>query len=198
LILVLIGDAQRHYRDAGELNASVSVRIEDNDFFTFTAFAMAVSDELGTTTGDNALWNILAGPVPRALWEDKPEPETVFVFSYYMWGIDVTQRGGNTLPSIVGQAYISHGTTGVVLTGLILGLLLSLCDKAIRRASLSSQIVYATFAMYIFLAFRILGFGFFTVFALFLVLVRFAPRAATAIRVPARISTPRPVAAVRE
>ncbi len=63
MLIVLGAQFQRDYRYSGE-SASVALKIEDNDFFTFTAYALAVQDRENRYTGDNVLANLASGPIP--------------------------------------------------------------------------------------------------------------------------------------
>jgi hypothetical protein len=140
------------------------LKVEDNDFFTFTAYALAVQDRENRYTEDSAIANLAVGPIPRSLWPDKPYLQSVVVFSRYVWGRNVTFTGGNTLPSIVGQQFMSGGPLAVSAMGLSLGLLLAIGDSIFRRATVPAQVSYAIFLIFVFVSFRTMSFGFFIPF----------------------------------
>ena len=88
----------------------------------------------------------------------------MIVHSRYIRGYDITKRGGNSLPSIVGQYLLSWGWFGIFEIGLWLGLIVGAGDKVF--AGLAPRAVgrlsYAIFTTYLFVSFRTIGFFFFT------------------------------------
>jgi oligosaccharide repeat unit polymerase len=184
LAIVVATSAQREYRASGTIEDPPSVTVEDNDFFTYTAYAMAIAEH-EEPVRESVLYNILAGPVPRALWPSKPEIQTVLVFSWYVWGQDVTESGGNTLPSIVGQYFLAWRWLGVVEIALVLGLLFRFGDRfyAQSRArkeadsdmSNLAHMMYGLFIVYVFLSFRTMSFAQAFVPMMGFALVRAAP-----------------------
>jgi hypothetical protein len=85
-----------------------------------------------------------------------------------MWGIDIDKRGGNTLPSIVGQYFLGWGWFGVLEIGFWLGLIFRVGDNAFARMPRGSpgRLAWAVFATWVFVAFRTIGFFFFMPVAL--------------------------------
>lgn len=162
LALVAGANFQLQYRTQAELAEPVRVRVDDNDFFTYTAYAIETQRLTGEYTHDSVLLTLATGAVPRVLWEGKPDSQTVIVFSAYIRGQDVRVTGGNVIPSVVGQQYMSGGLRVVIQTALVLGLLLALGDLVFARATLPGQMLYAGLVAYVFVSFRFLTFGFFS------------------------------------
>lgn len=158
-------------RTTGEVEGGVDLEVQHNDFASHTAFGMAVIDHAHEPfTYDSPFLHTVTGPIPRVLWRGKPESKAMIVFSYYMWGVDISKTGRNNLPGIVGQYYMGWGWFGVVEIGLWLGFLFRLSDHVLRRMPYNSpgQVGVAMFFAYIFVAFRMIGFWYFmpTVLAL--------------------------------
>lgn len=164
ILLAVVAGAnfQLQYRSRGELAEPVRLQVDDNDFFTSTAFALEVQRLTGEYTRDSIVLALATGVVPRVLWEGKPDSRTVIVFSAYIRGQDVRVVGGSVVPSVVGQQYMSGGLRVVIQTALVLGLLLALGDLAFARATLTGKMVYAGLVSYIFVSFRFFTFGFFS------------------------------------
>lgn len=187
LALVVATDLQLSYRETGKLDNPLAVQVRDNDFFSYTAFAVAVQEEEASYTGDSIIAKLVTGAIPHSLWPEEPYPKSIVVFSRYVWGVDITETGGNTLPSIVGQKYLSQGPRGVVEVAMALGLLLALGDSVFRRATLSGRLLYATVLAYIFVSFRSMTFSFFT-YVLFLGALAFLARLLTRLSLEGRRS----------
>jgi oligosaccharide repeat unit polymerase len=162
LSALAISNLQRTYRTQGEVS-DIDFEIKDNDFFVATAYAMAIAEREPRLTHDSPFWHIMTGPIPRVLWRGKPEIDAVAVYSRYVWGFDIRRRGGNTLPSIVGQYLLSWGWFGVIEIGFWLGLIVAMGDSALRRMRPLSlgRLGYAVLLTYLFVAFRTIGFFFF-------------------------------------
>jgi len=159
--LLIASGIQRSYRRTAKTDAEIVVKIDDNDFMTMTAYAFAVHEREGRFFHDSAVWHIVTGPIPRVLWKGKPEMTSMLRYTYYVWGIDVSQRGGNTLPSIVGQYYMSWGWLGVLELALFLGLIMRLLDNVYwyRRDSDVTHLAILSFVAYLFSGFRMLSFS---------------------------------------
>ncbi|HYP27606.1 MAG TPA: O-antigen polymerase [Blastocatellia bacterium] len=96
---------------------------QQNDFFSETAIAVVVHDSLPHgELRESPLLFFVVNPIPRALWPNKPMPETMWHYSSHRWGVDIWDKGGNALPSVVGQYYIDWGIAGVLWAGLMYGM----------------------------------------------------------------------------
>lgn len=173
-VAAVVANAQLSHRSGLEFEGVPAVEVQHNDFFTKTAFGFAAHDRLGRYIWDSALLLIVSGPVPRVLWPGKPESEVVVVFSDIYWGRDIKERGGNTMPSVLGQYYMSWGWFGVAEVGFVLGWLVRTGDKFARLVKRGSPLLvpYALFLAYLFVGFRFLGLNFFTPAALSVVWTR--------------------------
>ncbi|MEB2313869.1 MAG: hypothetical protein OZ928_18645 [Polyangiaceae bacterium] len=162
-LLLFTSSFMRSARSSGDLDEALSdatLVIQDTDGLAHTAFALREMT-LEPPTHESVLLNILAGPIPRVLLQDKPDLESVVIHSYYIWGIDIRERGGNTLPYITGQYLIAWGWLGLVEVGLTLGIICWVVDQTLmRRSDVYAKLFAATFATYIFVAFRLISFGY--------------------------------------
>ena len=164
IVAIIVTNFQREYRHSGHAQEDITnLEVADSDFFTQAVFAVAVEDAAGFHTHDSVLLDIVTGPVPRFLWPGKPEMGATPLYSLYVWGVDITEEGGNALPSIVGQYFLSWGWFGVFEIGLVLGWLLRLGDQMVRRAPLDAvgHLGYAMFTVYVFVGFRAIAFSHF-------------------------------------
>lgn len=163
IIALAISNFQLEYRKTAEVTEVPSLRIEHNDFFSMASFAMASQEACDCYTHDSSLYLIATGPIPRVLWSGKPESEAIAAFSLRYWGRDIEKKGGNTLPSVVGQYYMAWGWFGILEVGLTLGFLIGWGDRLIQTLRSQSPLIYpyAVFLSYMFVGFRFLGFNFF-------------------------------------
>jgi len=96
---------------------------QQSDFFSEAATAVVVHDALPQgELHESPLLFFVLNPIPRALWPNKPMPETMWHYSSYRWGVDIWDKGGNALPSVVGQYYMDWGVIGVLWAGLMYGM----------------------------------------------------------------------------
>lgn len=171
MALAFVGSFLRTFRNQGDVDAALEssqVTIEDNAGLLHVAFAYRES-RLVPPTHDSVLLHIMTGPIPRFLWPSKPELKAMNVHSLFVWGVDITRTGGNTLPYIPGQYMIAWGWLGLLEVSFFLGIFLSFADKLIWYSrSLSVHILSVTFSCYIFVVFRMIGFYFF--FPIFILL----------------------------
>jgi oligosaccharide repeat unit polymerase len=163
LVLTIGANAQRKYRYEAEIEDGVSFEIDDNNMLKMAALAFAIQEKEDRFIYDSALLHIISGPIPRAIWANKPVMESMFVFTRWVWGRDTTETGGNTLPSLVGQYYMNWGWPGILEIGLVLGLLLRFCDQLFAASEGYSGVRLGTvaLAMYLFVSTRMLSFAFF-------------------------------------
>lgn len=136
VVIFAFAQFQLRYRTAGnfsslQITSESVLTIGDNDFFSETAVAILIVSVHGRVH-ENVPLLFLTNPVPRFLWTEKPTPETVRVYSLFRRGYDVLSRGGgNSMPSIVGQFYMSWGTFGVIVIGLFYGWAYRFADKVL-------------------------------------------------------------------
>jgi hypothetical protein len=162
LMALAASNAQLRLRDGGDPEAT-DFTVRHSELVSETAFAFAVMDRVQDYSYDSPFLHIITGPIPRVLWSDKPEIKALIVYTRYIWGTDITVRGGNTLPSIVGQYYLGWGWFGIFEIGLWLGLLVRLGDNASHRLAptATGHVGYAALLIWVFVGFRTLGFFFF-------------------------------------
>ena len=168
VVMLSLANFQLAHRSGVQIEGTVpDVEIQHNDFFTMTAFGFAAQEQLGYYLYDSALLLIATGPVPRVLWPGKPEPSVVVEFSSAYWGIDITLHGSNTMPSLLGQYFMSWGWFGILEIAAGLGLVVKLGDTFSGTVSRTSPLLfsYAAFLTYLFVGFRFLGLNFFPTFA---------------------------------
>ena len=161
--LVLGASALSIYRGGAELTRAPSLVGSDNDFFTVTAFSIAIHEAEDRYVPNRTVLQIASGPIPRVLWKGKPQPVAAALYTQWDRGVDYAEQGGNSLPSLVGQYYLTRGWWGVLLVGFSLGVILHLSDWVFRtNPSLLGRLLAITVALYVFVSFRGMGFGFFT------------------------------------
>lgn len=162
LLTLLAASYQRSYRDTRTFGGQPLINIEENDFFTQTAFGMAVSRELDRWVMDSVAYCIVTGAIPRVLWKGKPYLRSHAIYTNYMKGSSYVEHGGNTIPSIVGQYFMNWGWLGILEIGLFIGILLKIADTAFLRDKRSMMsFSYVALLAYLFLSFRALAFSFF-------------------------------------
>jgi hypothetical protein len=162
LVMILGANAQRQYRRDVVIE-DVEVKVTDSDFFTQCVYAVAVNEREGDFH-DSVLLHIIAGPIPRVLWQDKPRMDGMWVYTHYLWGKDTSVVGGNTNPSIVGEYYTNWGFWGVVEVGIFLGLIIRLLDAIFGISGPKDMARFAVLAWmaYFFMSFRMLSYAFFS------------------------------------
>jgi len=162
LVMILAANAQRQYRRDVVIE-DVQVKVTDSDFFTQCAYAVAVYEREGPFH-DSAFLHIIAGPIPRVLWKDKPRMDGMWVYTHYLWGKDTSVVGGNTNPSVVGEYYGNWGFWGVVEVGIFLGLLIRLLDSIFAVSGSKDLSRFAVLGVmgYVFMSFRFLSYAFFS------------------------------------
>ncbi len=134
------------------------------DYFRETVFVVRLVPEMVPYQNENILKTFLVSPIPRFLWPNKPVSGTVWLYSLFRWNIDIDKSGGNMLPGIVGQWYMSWGWLGAVFGGALLGSIVRIFDRfglrAWRRRKRYETLVILSFGVWVFLSFRLLSPGF--------------------------------------
>jgi hypothetical protein len=102
------------------------------DYFTEAVFATHLVPREHEFFRESVVLQFLIGPVPRFLWPDKPVFDMIWFYSNRRANVDIYQSGGNVLPGIVGQQYMSWGPLGVALEGLLVGLVAALISRRIE------------------------------------------------------------------
>lgn len=145
------------------------------DFFTETANAIVVRDQLlDKPLYESAIFYFSINPIPRVLWTGKPVAMTQWHFTLYRWGVDIFEKGGNALPSIVGQYYMSFNTPGVIWIGLLFGLITAVLERLFHRAADRTEYMVAVVSAFtfMFLSYRYLAPSFhYTTIMLFLIVL---------------------------
>jgi hypothetical protein len=81
------------------------------------------------------LFNLLIGPIPRALWTDKPIDPAWAWYSMMVGKHQDLMHGTTVSNGLVGFWYFRFGIGGVVEGGLLLGLLMAAAEHALRNAN---------------------------------------------------------------
>jgi hypothetical protein len=167
-LMLALASFQRSTRDSGlvgreNLSSDFTVQIQDNDFLEFTAHSFSfIRSGQGSTQWDSPLFGVAAGPIPRVLWPGKPEPTATYDLSSAARGYDVRARGGNIIPGLVGQYFMSLSWLGVTWIGLLFGLVARTLDYTLQRESLErlSLVLFTGIAAgYLFVSLRGITFG---------------------------------------
>jgi len=142
--------------------AEVLAPRQHSDFFTETALAASIVPAERDYIRESPEWIILTNIIPRSWWEGKPVPQTFRVYSFYRWGRDVFVTGGNALPSVVGQYYMSWGWAGVVWAGVLFGAAFGWLERIAVRCHGEPYLLLVPFTwmVFLFVAFRYLAPGF--------------------------------------
>ncbi len=104
--------------------------------------------------------DFFVGPIPRALWKNKPiDP----VWKWYNEVVTQTEDGtiGTTVAQgLVGGWYFRYGLAGVIQGGLLMGLLLAICERALRNCQgrTISILITLGFATWLFRCYRLFNF----------------------------------------
>lgn len=161
--LLISAGSQFTYRNTGSVDPVAGLRLRDNDFVSELSLATEVRRLEGRDLGGSVLVALATGPVPSSLWDGKAVPEWMVVYSSYRFGVDILEKGGNALPSIVGQFYLKEGILGVLLIGLVLGALARLIDLGLEASGDSPWPIYTYLSLltFLFVSYRAMSFGFF-------------------------------------
>jgi oligosaccharide repeat unit polymerase len=101
------------------------------DFFSETVYAAHLVPGQRDYFRESVLLQFLIGPIPRFLWPEKPVFEMVWFYSNRRANVDIFEVGGNVLPGVVAQQYMSWGLGGVALTALMMGWFAAAIDRRI-------------------------------------------------------------------
>ncbi|MDH5647870.1 MAG: hypothetical protein OEZ01_17800, partial [Candidatus Heimdallarchaeota archaeon] len=136
---------------------------QQTDFFTETAIAVDIKNNLiRRNLFESPVSFFVTNLIPRAIWPDKPKSIVMWHYSLYRRGVDIWEKGGNALPSVVGQYYLSFGTIGVIWAGILYGSIFGLIQKNIEKvAEVKSEQILLLFTLlsFLFLSFRFLSPG---------------------------------------
>ncbi len=165
---------------------------QQTDFFTETANAVVLRRDLPRGTLDESpLLFFAVNPIPRVLWPDKPLPQTIYYYTYYRWGVNIWDKGGNAIPSVVGQYFLNGGVVGVMWIGLLYGALVALLGLLARRPPTETVLAAMSGLTFFLVSYRYLGPGFHYSSMLLLLIVMIYPRLVAA---PVRRAPLRPLA----
>lgn len=134
------------------------------DFFQETLFAVRLVPTFHDYFREIPLLDFLVSPIPRIVWPTKPVSDVVWFFTLSRSNIDIYTQGGNVLPGIVGQYYMSWGWAGPVMIGAFLGWLTSRLGIVLSRINIESNIYFSALGVmsvvWIFISYRLLSPGF--------------------------------------
>jgi oligosaccharide repeat unit polymerase len=141
------------------------------DFFGETLIALELVPDQHDYFRESVLLQFLTSPIPRFLWPGKPSSELVWYYSMQRWNVDIYVSGGNVLPGVIGQFYMSWGMIGPPLAGILLGLILVGLERWLRnsddRADRFGLAAAIMVCLWVFVSFRQLSPGFaYPVFAM--------------------------------
>jgi hypothetical protein len=134
------------------------------DFFQETVTALDLVPAHHDYFRESAILQFLTSPIPRFIWPGKPSSEIVWFYTMQRWNVDIYVSGGNVLPGVIGQFYMSWGMIGPPLAGVLFGLILIGLErwlaKADTRADRFSLGVAGMACLWVFISFRLLSPGF--------------------------------------
>jgi hypothetical protein len=135
-----------------------------SDFFRETLLAVRLVPSEHEFWHESVFVQFVTAPVPRFLWPDKPIPELVWFYSLHRWNVDIYTTGGNALPGIVGQYYMSWDWWGVLLCGAGFGAAGAAVDVPLGRLDPRRDAYRAggwiMLLVWLFLSYRLLSPGF--------------------------------------
>jgi oligosaccharide repeat unit polymerase len=157
VILTASSNVIREFRAHATFAGDIDLELRDNDLFSNTGLAIAIA-EREDLLFDSALLQIVALPIPRVVWRNKPASKAVPLFTRYVWGPTAYHKGKSNLPSIVGQYLLGWGWLGLLIAGLFLGVLMRTADDLVRHSHHNHiRLASLIFAMFVFISFRVLG-----------------------------------------
>ncbi len=129
-----IARASRHRGWSTENARKVDLRDRhfDNDFFTDLAVSVELVPREHPYFYADDFIAFVTHPIPRFLWENKPISGILIFYNDRVHTGLLSKHGGNKLPSHLGQFYMSFGTWGVVLLGMLAGLISAVASGMIR------------------------------------------------------------------
>jgi hypothetical protein len=134
------------------------------DFFQETVTAVELVPAHHDYFRESAMLQFLISPIPRFVWPGKPSSEIVWFYTMQRWNVDIYSTGGNVLPGVVGQFYMSWGMIGPPLAGMLFGLMLIGLERWLAKAEAGvdrfSLGVAAMACLWVFISFRQLSPGF--------------------------------------
>ena len=103
------------------------------------------------------VFNFCIGPIPRALWRNKPVDKVGLWFNTVITGRASGIKRANFTPGIVAWWYLRYGISGVVQGGMLFGFLLIVTERVIQRAEgkTITILLAMVFAVWLFRCFRI-------------------------------------------
>jgi oligosaccharide repeat unit polymerase len=135
------------------------------DYFKETLFAVRIVPEDHDYFQESAFLQFLISPIPRFIWDDKPASELIWFYTLSRSNVDIYLRGGNILPGIVGQYYMSWSWLGPIMIGMLFGWLSKRFDSFLSRAEMEHQpyicVVGIMLVVWLFISYRLFSPGFF-------------------------------------
>jgi len=158
-------EAQRAFRAVGLDSSIADVRVStsDNDFFTETAIAVGVVPDQFDYVRESVAMLFLTNPIPRSMWPEKPYPRVIQTYGIGRRGFDeFVAAGTSSMPSIVGQFYMSWGWFGAVEAGALIGAIFGAAGSILSRARSGgwAELAAAVVACWAFTSFRVMLPGF--------------------------------------
>jgi oligosaccharide repeat unit polymerase len=134
------------------------------DFFRETLIALELVPAYHGYFRESVVMQFLISPIPRFMWPGKPSSEMVWFYTMQRWNVDIYVSGGNVLPGVIGQFYMSWGMIGPALAGALLGLIVVGLERWLAgaggRGDRVSLGVAAMVCLWVFVSFRQLSPGF--------------------------------------
>jgi hypothetical protein len=110
----------------------------------FAAALAVIPERLGYTYGKTVFGDLIARPIPRALWADKPEPPRDTLIAR-IWPVEAKNHTINPEFSVLLYFYWDFGVFGIALGLLLFGILarLSFGYLELHRHSIEAQVIYS-------------------------------------------------------
>jgi oligosaccharide repeat unit polymerase len=136
-LMVQAGEPLANVREFGEKSLGDALRgsSDDQKFLDMFASVMWLSDQSGHRFYGTIYYPLLAMPIPRQIWPDKP------FLNWYWTEINNParpMRDAGMIATLPGEAYVNFGVAGVVLVPFVAAYFLGLIYfKALRRSYFS-------------------------------------------------------------
>ena len=133
------------------------------DFFKETVLSILAVPQYHDYFHESVILQFLVAPIPRFLWLEKPASEMIWFYTLFRWKVDIFATGGNILPGIVGQFYMSWGWWGIILIGFFLGYVTGKIDLIFFGKNNTNNIYFRAlgilFLVWVFISFRLISPG---------------------------------------
>ncbi len=165
LAMFVLMQLQRNYRNTGLNNVEISFETlgdpQDNTMFSHSIFVFSTVPEFSKPFFDRdfpgegaivaipqSIFFFVIGPIPRALWNDKPVTPVIAwaAFARGAHGTDLSNITNSISTGLAGNWYALCGWAGVPQGGLLWGFLLSVFERSLWYGRRKAMIILISLA----------------------------------------------------